>query len=269
MKYLVPNGITCSSILFSMLGIHAALVGDMRSACWWILYSVLSDKLDGLVARKLNASSPFGAQLDSLADLASFGFAPATLFCAFYSRHPEAGWTSGWQAVALPVIAASYVIATAIRLARFNVIADIPGAERIFFGMPSTFAGGLMTALLCTLLKYGDPQWGGATAGDWPMLGVVRLDGLAPHLPWGLLGAAVAMVSQLRVPKVGATQIRLINVGLISNAVVCFGLGLARRMPEYLAVSALVYFVFSIGNHLLAPSTRGVKPPPLFRQASG
>jgi CDP-diacylglycerol---serine O-phosphatidyltransferase len=95
LKYLVPNGITSLSIVFSSLGIQSAVAGRPRTAAWWMLYCVLVDKLDGFAARGLRATSAIGLQLDSLADFLAFGIAPASLFYTFFSPQTDAGWATG------------------------------------------------------------------------------------------------------------------------------------------------------------------------------
>jgi CDP-diacylglycerol--serine O-phosphatidyltransferase len=268
LRYLVPNAITSASITFAVLSIFATAAGDYRSACWWILYCVLSDKLDGIAARALKATSAFGVQMDSLADLISFGVAPAAVVYAFFSAHPEAGWATGWQHLALAVIAIGWVICAAARLARFNVTTEIHGASTIFFGVPSTFAGGMVVATLAMLLKYGDPSWGGATGGDWRWFGALRMDPGMRFLPLMMAGAGISMVTPLRVPKIGLhTGTRVTDVLLISNVVGCYIAGAFRRLPEYLAISAGVYFVFSIVFHLASPTGRGLRPPAIFKRA--
>ncbi|MSP60301.1 MAG: hypothetical protein EXR72_08165 [Myxococcales bacterium] len=267
LRFLVPNAITSLSIAFAVLGIQAAASGRFRDGAWWLVYCVLTDKVDGVAARALKASSPFGMQLDSLADLVAFGVAPATLVYAFFSTHAGAGWTEGWRTVALAGIAVGYVICTALRLARFNVISDVPGAERVFFGTPSTFAGGTLVALFATLLKYGDPAWGEWSARDVRLLGGLRLDVAMPLLPWFVAVAAVAMVSNLRVPKIGRTRSRLVNATLLVWLAVCYGVGFARLLPEFLAASAVTAFGVAVGYHLLSGAGRGAKPPWLFPRA--
>jgi CDP-diacylglycerol--serine O-phosphatidyltransferase len=266
-RFLVPNAITSLSIVFGALSLQASVSGRPVAAAWWILYCTFTDKIDGIAARKLKASSAFGMQLDSLADLVCFGVAPATAIYAFLQGRPELGWASGWSFWAMRGIALGYVVCAAVRLAKFNVISQMPGVERIYFGIPSTFAGGLMAALLATMVKYGDPAW---RAGDfvdgWRLLGAARLDFAARWLPWALAAAGAAMVSPLRVPKLAPTGKLAFDVVLIGNVAICYGVGLAHRLPEYLAASALAYAVWSVVYHLFAPSTKDVKQPALFQQ---
>src|SRR2546428_565183 len=115
-RYLAPNVVTSLSIAFGLASIESSLSGHYRTAAWWAMFCVLTDKLDGFVARALRATSPFGAQLDSFADFLSFGIAPATLFCAFFRAVPGAGWSEGWCRVAVPLLALVYVFCVAARL---------------------------------------------------------------------------------------------------------------------------------------------------------
>ena len=80
LKYLIPNSCTAFSLVLGLASIVNSMHGNLEMAAWMILWGVLLDKLDGTFARLLNASSPFGAQLDSFADFVSFGMAPAALF---------------------------------------------------------------------------------------------------------------------------------------------------------------------------------------------
>ena len=78
-KYLVPNAFTALSMILGMAAVVLAASGDSDLAAWLILWGVLLDKLDGGAARMLGASSEFGAEMDSFADFATFGVAPAAL----------------------------------------------------------------------------------------------------------------------------------------------------------------------------------------------
>src|SRR4051812_3422934 len=95
LRYLIPNALTACGILMAARSIQVALEGNLRVAAWWVLCTVLTDKLDGIAARALRASSEFGAQLDSFSDFFSFGIAPSAIVYAFFSRTPGLGWQSG------------------------------------------------------------------------------------------------------------------------------------------------------------------------------
>ena len=82
-RYLVPNMITMSSIVFGMFSLWESHRGNFDAAGWWIIYAVLFDRLDGLSARLLRATSELGIHLDSFADFLGFGVAPAFLMLTF------------------------------------------------------------------------------------------------------------------------------------------------------------------------------------------
>jgi CDP-diacylglycerol--serine O-phosphatidyltransferase len=265
LRYLVPNLVTASSIAFGLLAIQQAVAGRPRGAVWWALTSTLTDKLDGTLARRLHAVSGFGVQLDSLADFLSFGVAPATVFYAFFEGHAELGWASGPALWALRAIMMGYVICAAARLARFNVIAELPGMDRMFFGVPTTFTFAVLGAWFAFLLKYGDPAWTAAEPGrDWRLLGELRLDGVMRIFPLLVALGGLGMVSMLRVPKFGKVHFLPADIYAIATAAACYVVVPLRVLPEYLAVMAVTYVLGMLAFHFLSRSSRDVKLPPLF-----
>src|ERR1041385_7290291 len=88
-RYLAPNLITLSSMIFGLVSLWSAHTGNFPLAAWMIIYAVLTDRLDGLVARALKATSELGMQLDSFADFLNFGVAPAFLVLAYLSGRPD------------------------------------------------------------------------------------------------------------------------------------------------------------------------------------
>lgn len=259
-RYLIPNGVTALSIVFSVLSVQAALRGEIIWGAWWALYSTLTDKLDGTIARWLKASSPIGVQLDSLADLLNYGFVPATLVYAFFLRERHFGWAEGLPYVLLCTICILYVLCAALRLARFNVSA---GSPDFFFGIPSTMSGACVLAVLITLCKYGDPAW---TLGEgYPgprLLGGLRLDGVMQYYPLILFAFGMAMVSPWRVPKIGKMKSRLVNLYIVGNLLFGYALCLLHLVPEYLLFGGLQYLAAAGYAHFF--STPKVRPEPLF-----
>ncbi len=146
--YILPNLITTANLVCGVLAMMSAIKGDFIRAVWFIVISGVCDSLDGRVARMAKATSPFGVQYDSLADLTSFGIAPAIIMYTYT--------LSGFDRVGVG-IAAFYVVCAALRLARFNVTAEEKTppttARRIrrgyFQGMPSPASAGIaVTAIL-------------------------------------------------------------------------------------------------------------------------
>ncbi len=268
LRYLAPNAVTGGSIVFAVLALQAALRGEIIWGAWWALYSTLTDKLDGLVARLLNASSPIGVQLDSLADLLNYGMVPATLTYAFFMKHPELGWATGLPNLALRAICSVYVLCAAVRLARFNVSTGNP---RFFFGVPSTMSGAAVLAMLITLCKYSDPSFSQVETGghllyeSFPglrLLGSLRLDGLLPYYPIALLLFGLTMISRWRVPKIGMTDNRLINIYIVASLLLGYAAGIVHWLPEYIVLGSLQYLLLAAYFHFFASPPE--RPDPLF-----
>lgn len=136
-RFLVPNAVTLGSMFCGFLTTIYASTGRFEKACIAIALALLLDGLDGRVARKLNATSRFGVEFDSLSDLISFGVAPATLmyYWCFQRVADEFG----------VFVTFIYVICAASRLARFN-IAD--SNLKAFTGLPTPGAAALVAALV-------------------------------------------------------------------------------------------------------------------------
>lgn len=140
LRKLIPNIITLTSMICGLTAIQYAIQGRWEGATLLIIAATFLDMMDGAMARLLNASSKFGAELDSLSDFLSFGVAPATLmYLWILSEAGKVGW----------IAALVFVIATALRLARFNIQSDNPEDKpewgRYFFsGVPAPAGAGLI-----------------------------------------------------------------------------------------------------------------------------
>lgn len=110
-RRLIPNSITCCNLLCGSIAIYLATQGAFVWAFLFILAGAIFDFFDGMSARLLNAPSPIGVELDSLADVITFGLAPSMMLCCCLK--PHLGW---WAGLALLMAAFS-----ALRLAKFNV----------------------------------------------------------------------------------------------------------------------------------------------------
>jgi len=148
-NYVVPNLVTILGLFCGFYSIIASLNGNYAIAAVATLVAFIFDGLDGKLARLLNATSDFGIQLDSLADLISFGVAPAILVykwaLAPYGR-------LGWMAAFL------FVACGALRLARFNVQTKKLD-PRFFIGLPIPAAAGVVvTSVLFAKEFVGDPS---------------------------------------------------------------------------------------------------------------
>src|ERR671915_2460961 len=129
---VMPSAFTLGNLFFGFWSIVSAFNGNFRWAGWFIVFAGILDMLDGRVARLSKSSSRFGAELDSLVDVISFGVAPALL--VYFLDFANAG-RFAW------ILCYIYVVAVALRLARFNVVAAGGPSTGWFTGMPSPSAG--------------------------------------------------------------------------------------------------------------------------------
>lgn len=225
LRMLIPNLITLLAIGAGVTGVRLAFEGRFKTAVAMVLLAAFLDGIDGRAARALKATSKFGAQMDSLADIVNFGVAPALVIYAWVLD--QAG-TFGWIAALL------YIIACGLRLARFNVLNDddrrpawqtdffvgVPapaGALLLllpayvgFLGYPRTELAGWLSALytlaIAFLLVSRLPVYSGKGAGSFIrrdaamplMLGVVAYVAFLVSFPWQTLSAtAVAYILSL------------------------------------------------------------------------
>ena len=171
--YLLPSMFTVANMFCGWACIVYAMRGDYVTAAPFVGFAMVLDLLDGRIARLADATSDFGVEFDSLADIISFGVAPATLV---FSWGLEPLGRVGWA------VAFLWLTAAAVRLARFNIQTK-GGDKRYFVGLPSPAAAGVPAA---TVFAYpGRLEDPGAALGA---LAVV----LVP---------AALMVSRIRFPQ--------------------------------------------------------------------
>jgi CDP-diacylglycerol--serine O-phosphatidyltransferase len=197
---LIPNMVTILGLCAGLTAIRFVIFGRFELAAALIIFAALIDGLDGLLARRLNAASDIGAQLDSLSDFLCFGVAPALLvFHMALGPEPGIGW----------IFVLTYASCACLRLARFNVMADKePDPSRPktphFTGVPAP--AGAMLALLPAFLSFQGvidasfhPWLADFTLAAAGALMVSRLPTISPKaitVPkdkqvWILLGAAL------------------------------------------------------------------------------
>ncbi len=147
----LPSLFTLGNMMCGFVAILVSIRGEFTLAAVLIGLSVLFDITDGAVARLVGAVSNFGLQFDSLADLVSFGMAPALLAFTLFSEGRDSFDPLGW------VVCALWVACAAIRLARFNTTIDPTADKRFFIGMPSPGAAGVV---LASVFAFGDQMQG-------------------------------------------------------------------------------------------------------------
>jgi CDP-diacylglycerol--serine O-phosphatidyltransferase len=134
---LLPSLFTMANMFCGYACIVYAMRNELEMAAPFIGIAVVLDMLDGRIARLTGTASDFGREFDSLADITSFGIAPAILAFAWgLSPLGRLGWTAGFL----------FVAAAAMRLARFNIQGQGTGDKRFFAGMPSPTAAGVVAS---------------------------------------------------------------------------------------------------------------------------
>ena len=223
--YLLPSLFTVANLFCGYACVVYATRADFETAALLIGIAMILDTLDGFFARLTNSSSAFGVQLDSLADVVSFGLAPAIL--AFtWGLWPlqRPGWAVGFI----------YVTAAAMRLARFNIQATGPTDKRYFAGMPSPAAAGVIASTVY-LFPSGLLEWRQAL----PALAMV----LVP---------ALLMVSTIRFRSVKAIDVgwRRSYLALFVGAII---LALVATHPRLaLVVMAYSYVILAVVSWVIA-----------------
>jgi CDP-diacylglycerol--serine O-phosphatidyltransferase len=139
LRKLIPNLITVLAICAGITGIRLAYEGRFELAAAMVLLAAFLDGIDGRIARLIKGETRFGAEMDSLADIVNFGVAPAVVLHAYVLHDVK---TFGWAA------SLAYVIACALRLARFNVlnigVKDVSWRREYFVGVPAPMGAALV-----------------------------------------------------------------------------------------------------------------------------
>ncbi|HZA91201.1 MAG TPA: CDP-diacylglycerol--serine O-phosphatidyltransferase [Gemmatimonadales bacterium] len=260
---VMPSAFTLGNLFFGFWAIVSAFNGNFSWAGWFIVFAGILDMLDGRVARLSGTGTRFGAELDSLVDVISFGVAPALLM--YFLDFSNAG-RFAW------ILCYIYVVAVALRLARFNVLSAGKPPTAWFTGLPSPSAG--MT--LAVYYPFSQTNWYQESIAyylDLQHEGLVVL----------MLLLAVLMVSNVKYPKFPPIGIRSRKgiFGLTVHVIILIG-GLFA--PEYfLFPLGLFYVAFGIVratvlglmerpepvpviDERLAEVNDGTLPPPLSHE---
>lgn len=217
LRMIVPNVITVLAICAGLTGVRYAMEFRYELAVQMVLVAAFLDGVDGRIARMMKATSKFGAQMDSLADIINFGVAPAlVLYIFILDKVHSIGW----------VAALIFTIAAGLRLARFNVMSErdikAPWQSEYFVGVPApagaflvllpvyvsflgvvpgqamSFVSAGYTLLIAALLVSRIPVWSGKSGGRIPrnymlpmILAVVFLVATLSIYPWETLSVGV------------------------------------------------------------------------------
>jgi len=202
--YFLPNLLTAGNLFCGFVALTKIVEADLtpslegivnwmpiKLALGFILLACIFDLFDGRVARMGGVESPFGREFDSLADLISFGVAPAFLvhrvvLADVFQSHPQIGW----------FIASIYLLCGAFRLARFNCLTIMAGGggSKEFLGFPIPSAAGLVASLTLLIVHLNEKE---RSLGGWKYLLVVVLVFLS-----------AMMVSKVRYPSFKSLGLR-------------------------------------------------------------
>ena len=250
--YLLPNSLTAGNLFFGFLAIlrciqanyatdPVIISNNYKQAVWFILFGVICDALDGRVARLGGRESLFGKEFDSIADIISFGVAPALMMIFLvltptvdqYPVFLQISWLIGFV----------YLLCAAVRLARFNVLTHpmLPPAEQLegtndFLGLPVPAAAGMIASLVLVIVSLEIPT--------------IDSRSLALLIPPFMLAIAYLMVSNIQYPSFKdldwQTQTKVRSfIGLI------LGLGTAFFFKEFFfALLFFTYIAFGPIRHL-------------------
>ncbi len=152
----LPNALTCCNLLCGCLGIIAVWQGPADHAVWYVIAACVFDFFDGFAARALNVSSPIGKELDSLADMVSFGLLPSLVMYRMIDTLSSSEW--------LPYVAFSLAVFSALRLAKFNVDEN---QKDSFIGLPTP-----ANALFITSLVFLTSPWDLFISQDFALVAI-------------------------------------------------------------------------------------------------
>ena len=240
--YFLPNLLTAGNLFCGFVALTKIVEArldlgdytDIKLALAFILAACIFDLFDGRVARMAGVESPFGREFDSLADLVSFGVAPAFLVHRIvlgdvFKEHPQVGW----------FISSMYLLCGAFRLARFNCLATMPGggANKDFLGFPIPSAAGLVGSVTMLIIHLNEKD---RDLGIWKYV---------PAIVMVLLSAM--MVSTVRYPSFKVLGFRststftkaILAAGILGGLLVLREKVLFYALPLFFTVYLIYGFV--------------------------
>jgi CDP-diacylglycerol--serine O-phosphatidyltransferase len=225
--YFLPNLLTAGNLFCGFVALtkiveadlHTGDYGPIKVALGFILLACIFDLFDGRVARMGGVESPFGREFDSLADLVSFGVAPAFLVHRVvmkdvFGEHVEWGW----------FLASMYLLCGAFRLARFNCLATMAGTGggKEFLGFPIPSAAGLVASLTLMIIQFNEKE---RSLGNWKYFLVAVM-----------IFLSVMMVSRVKYPTFKGLGLRSTSTfvkAVVAAAILGFVLVLRDKILYY------------------------------------
>lgn len=231
-KNIIPNAITSGNLVSGILGVICAVYGSLDTAFLFMLLGAVFDFFDGLVARALKVDNPIGKELDSLADLITFGVLPSLMLMYCMQEHGVVTW--------LCYCALFIAVMSAVRLAKFNTDTR---QTTDFLGLP-TPANALLCASLSTFIAQRPDSFLAAWAGTpWFLPPLVLVLGL-------LLVSEIPMFGMKVAPGHKLLDAKRIAFLVLAAAAIVLALVVGRSWQ--LAV-LLVFGIYLIENLILLP----------------
>lgn len=243
--FLLPAMMTSANLLCGYYAVVAAMVGapdDLDRAAKAIGLAIVFDSLDGRIARMTGTNTEFGVQFDSVADVVSFGIAPAVLAYAWGFRSVTSMAGEGLHQLGefAWVCCLAFLICCAWRLARFNVQGMAPGSSKYFVGMPTPAAAGMIASIIHGLRQGGPIPFGPLQNGWWAV-------------GWFILAAALGalMTSTIRYYSFKDLPWARKQPSL-AIVLVCLLAGVIWRYSEYALMSiACTYTLVGVTLHVI------------------
>ena len=235
--YILPNLFTTAALFAGFYAIVQAMNLNFDQAAIAIFVAMVLDSLDGRVARLTKTQSAFGAEFDSLADMVSFGAAPALVI---YEWTLKGMGKLGWIAAFL------YCACAALRLARFNVMLDVAD-KRWFTGMPSPAAAALVAGFVWIVDDYAiDPA--GLKWWAWTITAF----------------AGLTMVSNVKYYSFKTINLKK-SVPFVAVILIALFLALLSYQPPHVLFAVFVAYGVSgyVGTAWMMLQRRRAPPPPL------
>ena len=224
--YVLPNLFTIGALFAGFYAIVQAMNYRWEHAAVAIFIAMVLDGLDGRVARMTGTQSAFGAELDSLSDMVSFGVAPALIMYVFALKGlGKFGWIAAFV----------YCSAAALRLARFNTQLEVAD-KRFFQGLPSPAAAALVAGFVWVMVEYG---FSGAEV-DW----------LASFV---ILFAGISMVTNLKFYSGKEINLRKSVPFFVVILIVLFFILVSTSPPEVLL---LIFVLYGLSGYAYATWNR-------------
>jgi CDP-diacylglycerol---serine O-phosphatidyltransferase len=247
LRFILPNSLTLINLIFGCAAITVALIGENEyNAAWLILIAAVFDVFDGFFAKLLDARSEFGVQLDSLADMVSFGVAPSIvlyrwLLLVLTKRSIFSTFeltTANFAQNVILFCSFFFAVAVAIRLARFNIT---PSKGKNFKGLPCTSAALIIASIWLIL---------GSTESEF-------IRAIILNIYFVLL--FIAVLIYLMLSKLKMLSLKFEGSGLKSNISQYIIIGISALMIlvfriEGIFLSLLFYLLLSVINNFIGPA---------------